>query len=812
MRLGFWLGVLLSIVVVEAAYRSYLYLEYVVGSSYFVTTVDRPQRNIYIGTPNNVRGPYEPGVTVSRAYDDQGELFSTIRYRVNNLGWVSKFDYQIEKPPTEYRIAIIGDSMTASVNNELPWPDFLQDYLNQDGDLLSFVGKKQVTVLNIASPGSTLTGMANKLLDAAMRFDPDLVVVNFPAAAIARGNEQLIPAEERDFSRGPEAPNALPPAELNIGGVEIRLFGCDAPVILANPSCRVNPAWYVPPSTPFESEDLRRIKTELAWRIVSSRVLLSLRPLFVFDLLGDPVIPRGSAVPPPLSGRSPANEAVDALAMVERIQPNAMVTHNPIYWTITGERSQELAALKETTDLAASRGITIVDVTDFMPLAKGKDEWRRWYNIPKDGHFSDYGATVYARAMEEVLREHIMGAVAITPDLQKCVDAYAVFREGQALLPTDQFAAVAKFAEASSLLPQSAVSLARAGTYRLCGFLPDMDFERAQVLLADDDEADNAMAALDRVLAVLPDRLDALHIRGDLKMRAGDAAGAAADYGVAVGVANDSVQLWTKYGNALLAAGETSQAIDAWTSGLAIDPASVTLLTRRGAGYIAAGRLDEARTDYRAALSITPGNLGALRGLADVSIAQGQDDAAIGYYGDAIAAAPDAVWAYLARAKIYERLGRPGVLADYASALRIAPDNVGIWTKYGLLLRDAGEMQQAIDAWTSGINVEPTSVTLLLLRAAALVKAEQPDQAKADYEAVVGLAPENLGALKGLAEVSAAQGLFEDAVRSYSAVLVIEPQTIWALAGRAKAYDGLGRADDAAADRERVKALRAAVQ
>ena len=62
----------------------------------------------------------------------------------------------------EFRIAIVGDSMTASINNAKPWPDVTWRYLNADKELLAFLGAKQITVLNLGVAGTSMQFMASR--------------------------------------------------------------------------------------------------------------------------------------------------------------------------------------------------------------------------------------------------------------------------------------------------------------------------------------------------------------------------------------------------------------------------------------------------------------------------------------------------------------------------------------------------------------------------------------------------------------------------------------------------------------------------
>jgi hypothetical protein len=68
------------------------------------------------------------------------------------------------------------------------------------------------------------------------------------------------------------------------------------------------------------------------------------------------------------------------------------------------------SALDPLIEEAQKSGIEITRMDRYMPVKKGEDEWRRWYNLPNDGHWSDYGAEVYASAVYQVIRKRLLAS------------------------------------------------------------------------------------------------------------------------------------------------------------------------------------------------------------------------------------------------------------------------------------------------------------------------------------------------------------------------------------------------------------------
>jgi hypothetical protein len=123
---------ILGYLLVEVGYRGYLSYLYVFEHSFALTTVDARWSN-QMGAPGSVYGFYQPRRPITFSfYTADGHMAQRHTVQINNYGWPSIYDYSREKPANEFRIAVIGDSMTASINNARPWPDVLQRNLNAD--------------------------------------------------------------------------------------------------------------------------------------------------------------------------------------------------------------------------------------------------------------------------------------------------------------------------------------------------------------------------------------------------------------------------------------------------------------------------------------------------------------------------------------------------------------------------------------------------------------------------------------------------------------------------------------------------------
>jgi hypothetical protein len=50
--------------------------------------------------------------------------------------------------------------------------------------------------------------------------------------------------------------------------------------------------------------------------------------------------------------------------------------------------------------------LKIVRMEKHMPTERGRDDVYKWFNLPHDGHFSNYGVEIYAAAVQRALHEY----------------------------------------------------------------------------------------------------------------------------------------------------------------------------------------------------------------------------------------------------------------------------------------------------------------------------------------------------------------------------------------------------------------------
>lgn len=106
-------------------------------------------------------------------FDTHGTVISENVFHQNNFGLVSRRDCTAVREADEFRIAVLGDEMTAATTSNLSWPDSLEDFLNGAGGT---TGKFRV--LNFGHLDTGTSEWREIWEKRASNFDIDLVIVN----------------------------------------------------------------------------------------------------------------------------------------------------------------------------------------------------------------------------------------------------------------------------------------------------------------------------------------------------------------------------------------------------------------------------------------------------------------------------------------------------------------------------------------------------------------------------------------------------------------------------------------------------------
>ena len=307
----------------------------------------------------------------------------------NNLGHLSLEDDYVEKPKSEFRIAILGDSFSATTTSDITWPTELQRDLNQDPALKRITGKSNFKVINFGLDGTGFVQWPGVYKYKAKGFNPDMVIVNFI------GNDLY-----RQF---------IYRATINIADDDQVIITCPSlPANIDNIDCLNAYSFVIDPDRPDYKKTVR-IKKELYEKMVARLPWFSPNPELLATLLNGrfglhPRVQfRDGSMDYFDSSEAALGASQSALRAIASNQRPLLVLYHP-----TVEECLSKQAPLVVEELMKREGdLKIENMLDYLPLTSSQGEIRKWYNLPYDSHPSDYGARVYAQAVEARVFEYL---------------------------------------------------------------------------------------------------------------------------------------------------------------------------------------------------------------------------------------------------------------------------------------------------------------------------------------------------------------------------------------------------------------------
>jgi hypothetical protein len=301
--------------------------------------------------------------------------------RSNEYGMVANdrdtLRYPVEKPASEFRIAVLGDSFTAGVHAKTRWPDFIQDALNESPEWRAFVGGRFTRVLNFGLDGTGIVQAAAIYAFRARQFSPDLVIVNIYVEDILR---RFTYRNHTSF----DSKSAL------------RAF-IDANVT----SAMAQMPWF-------------NVYPELLAQTVGRYFGLKPR-LAASRTIGVGMMDREEGI----------RSSIAALEEIRRISDRLLIVHLPVGSELSVRKSNEepwqdepllLGLLSEFRRIAASARMEIVEIvpTNAPEIMDERDIQALF--LP-DGHYSDHGNDIYASWLSKYIITHRGNSKVVTGEI-----------------------------------------------------------------------------------------------------------------------------------------------------------------------------------------------------------------------------------------------------------------------------------------------------------------------------------------------------------------------------------------------------------
>ena len=229
-------------------------------------------------------------------------------------------------------------------------------------------------------------------------------------------------------------------------------------------------------------------------------------------------------------------------------------------------------------------------------------------------------------------------------------------------------------------------------------------------------------------------------------------------------------------GNARKAAGDLAGAAEHYRMALRGAPDYVPALYNLGLVLRETGPLEEAERCFQRVHELDPGDAEALIHLADVLSAGAKFAPALEAARAALRLAPDNAYVWLQLAGAARALGDLRVAADaYARVIELEPAAAAPHNDLGNVLQEEGRVEAAIAHYREAIRLEPRHAGAHNNLGCALVLAERQAEAIEALGESIRLDPANAYAHLNLGSAHSALGQRDRALASFEAALALEP-------------------------------------
>jgi len=341
-----------------------------------------------------------------------GEILHENTFHLNNVGLMSKYDYFIDRQPHEFRIVTIGDEMTGATTADVSWPDWLQEYLNEDESWLAKINRKKVTVINFGWPDAGFAHFSRVWKEKAKAFKPDLIIVNLNEGDFARYDAGArLSFRSREYKKSSDYRGGVVTYKSPSGHDAWLVTLCTGEEnALRSRACTSGRpfALFLPKELAHNRKELAHVQDQVVSDFLASSMLWStslLYPLYPGildkDILEEKNIKTEQMTP--ASNEELVAHARNNLRLIINDHPNVLIVQTPKWNDIIPSRAQyKMTGLLTRTD----QSIKIIDARDWLPAGMSEQEIMSWYQVPYAGEkWSNKGHEVYARTIAGIVKE-----------------------------------------------------------------------------------------------------------------------------------------------------------------------------------------------------------------------------------------------------------------------------------------------------------------------------------------------------------------------------------------------------------------------
>jgi tetratricopeptide (TPR) repeat protein len=271
---------------------------------------------------------------------------------------------------------------------------------------------------------------------------------------------------------------------------------------------------------------------------------------------------------------------------------------------------------------------------------------------------------------------------------------------------------------------------------------------------------DEAVARLDKVLAIQPSYVDALLLKGNLLSdalkRYDDAI---ACFSGLIQKLPDCADAYSARGLARARKNDLHEAIEDFNGALKVNPKLVGALAYRGVCYGNSGDPEKAVADLTEAIRLDPtvGIVYAWRG--NIHGGEGRQDNALADFNEAIRRAPKEAFAYASRGRLYQaQREHEKALADLTEAIRLDSTDLSYYATRAAICDELGKHSDAVADYSAILDRDSSQTEARWRRSEAYRKSHQfqkalEDCAKLNLLLFVEVTPESAPLQSGEAKV-----------------------------------------------------------
>jgi tetratricopeptide (TPR) repeat protein len=255
---------------------------------------------------------------------------------------------------------------------------------------------------------------------------------------------------------------------------------------------------------------------------------------------------------------------------------------------------------------------------------------------------------------------------------------------------------------------------------------------------------EEALAAHDRALRYRPDNATAHFNRGNVLKALGRSREAIAAYGRALAARPHYAEALVNRGAALMADGRAIEALNDFGKALGLKPNLIAAHIGRASAHRELAQYDLALGSVAAVLKMEPDNREAVRLRNTILLVAERSTEALADVDAFLARYPHDAEAHRDRSKILIKLRQPMLaLAAAGEAVRIAPEDSESFVTLGTALNEVGRFDESFEAFERARELGASGQGFLGLRAVAKAMVGDPQEALADFEASLALAPDD---------------------------------------------------------------------